>query len=112
MICRSPNGPDEPGTETPSQRDIWRRADDLAGPTPTPLIRSLALTVSLCEVDVRYRQALCGPISQVVSREHQSAFNGSMRRYLSACRALAMVQRLELPPIQVNLATNQVVANG
>jgi len=37
---------------------------------------------------------------------------GSTRRYLAACRALAVVQRLNLPNIQVNIAGNQVVANG
>ncbi len=35
-----------------------------------------------------------------------------MRRYLAACKALAVIQRLGLPPIQVNMATNQVVSNA
>jgi hypothetical protein len=70
------------------------------------------MTVALCEVDVRYRQAVNGPLTIFVDRNHQAALNGSMRRYLAACRALATVQRLDLPSIQVNVATNQVVANG
>jgi hypothetical protein len=47
-----------------------------------------------------------------VDRNHQAALNGSMRRYLAACRALALARRLERPSIQVNLATDLVVANG
>jgi len=91
---------------------LWRAADELAGPSPSPLAASLALTVALCEADVRYRQALNNPLSTAVSRDIQSALNGSIRRYLAACKMLATVQQLGLPPIQVNVATNQVVANG
>ena len=47
-----------------------------------------------------------------VNRDNQAAFNGSMRRYLNACKMLAIVQRLNLPSIQVNIAEQQVVANG
>jgi hypothetical protein len=112
MLCRSRDGKVDPNIETPAQRDVWRRADDLAGPTPTPLIRSLALTVALCEVDIRYRQAINGPVSEFARLDHQSAFNGAMKRYLSACRTLAIAQRLDLPTVQVNIAEQQVVANG
>jgi len=101
-----------PKVETHRERDLWRHADDLAGPSPSPLVSSLALTVALCEADVRLRQALNKPTATTVPRDIQSALNGSMRRYLAACKMLATVQQLGLPPIQVNVATNQVVANG
>jgi len=111
LVVRS-NAEDDPTAITKEHRAAWRRAQELAGPDPTPLAKSLALTVALCEVDVRYRQALNRPITEHIPKDHYAAFNGSMKRYLSACRALALVQRLNLPPIQVNLATNQVIANS
>jgi hypothetical protein len=70
------------------------------------------MTVALCEVDIRYQQAINGPLTVFADRNQQAALNGSMRRYLSACKTLALVRKLNLPAIQVNLATNQVVANG
>jgi hypothetical protein len=73
MICRSRDGRKNPDVESANERYVWRRADDLAEPSPTPLVRSLALTVALCECDVRYRQALNGPISEFV---RLSAFMG------------------------------------
>ena len=42
----------------------------------------------------------------------QRNLDRAMRRYLAACKALAVIQRLDLPPIQVNMATNQVVSNA
>jgi hypothetical protein len=93
-------------------REVWKLADELAGLSPTPLIRSLAMTVALCDNDVRDRQILASQTNLILDQKAQACLNASMRRYLAACRALADARRLELPPIQVNLATNQVVSNG
>src|SRR5208337_544215 len=46
----------KPKVEMRHERELWRYAEDLAGPSPSPLAASLALTVALCEVDVRLRQ--------------------------------------------------------
>jgi hypothetical protein len=110
-ICRSNRQTDQKGG-IPDDPDIWRRADELAGPSPTALVQSLALTVVLCEVDLRYRQALCGPLTTSAPRDLHGALNSVTKRYLAAVKGLALVQRLGLPDIQVNIAGNQVVANG
>ena len=89
--------------------EIQARAHELAGPSPSPLLQSIGLTVALCEHDVRARQSVDGPLSNVGTRLRN--LDRSMRRYLAACRMLALVQRLNLPSIQVNVATNQVVSN-
>ncbi len=112
MVLNIKHDRGKPKVETRLELDLWRAADELAGPSPTPLIRSLALTVALCENDVRDRQVYGSNANLSLDRKVQAALNGSMRRYLAACKMLAMVQRLDLPPIQVNLATNQVVSNG
>jgi hypothetical protein len=51
-------------------------------------------------------------MSETLELELQAAFNVSTRRYVAACRAIARVQWLNLPAIQVKLATNQVVTNS
>jgi hypothetical protein len=90
--------------------EIEERAATLAGPSPAPLLQSLAFTVALCEHDVRARQFVDGPL--INSDLRQRNLDRSMRRYLAACRALATVQRLNTPNIQVNLAQNQIVATA
>ena len=80
---------------------------------PLRRLRRRWLSLSrLCEADVRLRQMVNMPLEGRVNRDNQAAFNGSMRRYLNACKMLAIVQRLNLPSIQVNIAEQQVVANG
>ena len=111
MLCRSRDGKIDLSVETTHERDVWRRADDLAGPSPTPLIKSLATTVAICELDLRYRQAINGPLTAHVYRDHQVALNSSTRRYLASCKMLALAQRLNLPSIQVNVGMNQIVSN-
>ena len=112
MVLNIEHDKGKPKVQTRLERDLWRAADELAGPSPTPLIRSLALTVALCENDVRDRQVFGSNTNLSLDRRVQTALNGSMRRYLAACKMLATVQRLDLPPVQVNVATNQVVSNG
>jgi hypothetical protein len=89
--------------------EIEANAHQLAGPSSSPLVQSLALTVALTEADVRSRQVQNGPLTR--NQDGQRNLDRAMRRYLAACKALAAVQRLNLPTIQVNIAGQQVVAN-
>ena len=97
-------------TEDRMADEIEEHIGKLAGSSPSPLAESLALTVALCEHDVRIRQTQDGPLKN--NHDRQKNLDRSMRRYLSACKMLAIVQRLNLPSIQVNIAEQQVVANG
>ncbi len=56
------------------------------------------------------RHGLNGPLKD--NHDGQRNLDRAMRRYLNACRMLAIVQRLNLPSIQVNIAEQQIVANG
>jgi hypothetical protein len=99
---------DEHGNDR-AMDEIEQRAAAFAGPSPSPLLQSIGLTVALCEHDVRARQCLDGPLSHRESRLRN--LDRSMRRYLAAVKALVIVQRSGLPPIQVNIAGQQVVTN-
>lgn len=90
--------------------ELEENAARLAGPSPSPLLESLALTVAMCEADVRMRCVLNGPLKD--NLDGQRNLDRAMQRYLAACKMLATVQQLGLPSIQVNVATNQVVSNG
>jgi hypothetical protein len=81
--------------------EVEERARALAGFAASPLIQTLALTVALCEHDVRARQSLTGPTTDHDARQRH--LDRSMRRYLEACKTPGK--------IQVNLAQNQVVAS-
>jgi hypothetical protein len=89
-------------------REIRQHAAELAGPSPSPLVESLALTVALAHYDLRFRQALAGPLT--TNPHSQQFLDHAMRRYLSVVRMLAAVQRL--PVIQINLGANQVNMAG
>ena len=82
--------------------EIEQRAAAFAGPSPSPLLQSIGLTVALCEHDVRARQCLDGPLSDPERRLRN--LDRSMRRYLAAVKALVVVQRSGLPQVQVNIA--------
>jgi hypothetical protein len=89
--------------------EIEQRAAAFAGPSPSPLLQSISLTVALTEHDVRARQCLDGPLSDRERRLRN--LDRSMRRYLAAVKALVVVQRAGAPTVQVNIAEQQVVAN-
>ena len=81
---------------------------ELAGPNPSPLERLLAERVVLCWFDVNDSDRRF-----VASADRQSRRDGSNRRFLEACRALAAIRKLGLPAIQLNVARQQVnVAGG
>ena len=88
---------------------LKENADRLAGPSPSPLAASLALTVALCEADLRMRQISDPPLKS--NNDGQRHLDRAMRRYLHAIKTLAVIHRLNLPPIQVNVAEQQVIAN-
>ena len=86
--------------------------DELAGSNPTPLERLLVERVVACwlqvqDADVRYVQGQkdCTiPQSEYYQRRQDRAHN----RYLSAMRTLAVVRKLTIPVVQVNIARKQV----
>lgn len=85
---------------------------DLAGDRPTPVEGLLAGRVAACwlqvqDAEVRYAAAQ----KELTIRQadfHQRRMDAANRRYLAAIKALAVVRRLAVPALQVNIAREQV----
>jgi hypothetical protein len=101
-------------TAVPRQKVAPRRkvallAEQLAGPKPTPLVKLLASRVALCWLDVHFADVHClamiGLTTLASSDEDYSERrqNWAHRRFLSACRTLAVCQRLTVPVAQERL---------
>jgi hypothetical protein len=80
---------------------------ELAGSSPSPLERLLTERVVtcwlyLCDREIRFVQINNPTIKQ--ADYWQRAVSHAHRRYLSALRALALVRKLALPALQVNIA--------
>jgi hypothetical protein len=88
---------------------------ELAGPSPAPLERLLADRAVTCwlflhDREVRYAQATGLSITQA---EHwQKVIDRAHRRYLGALKTLALVRKLALPVLQVNIARRQTNVAG
>jgi hypothetical protein len=85
--------------------------DELAGPDPTPVERLLVERIVACwlqvqDADVRYAQAK--DLSPPWGEYYQRRMDRAHRRYLSAIKVLALVRKLALPVLQVNIARKQV----
>jgi hypothetical protein len=96
-------------------RKIDAVRDDLAGPNPTPLERILCERVALCwfdahEMDRRFSDHEGRSLEGAEYRENRR--DRAHRRFLAACRTLATVRKLSVPPIQLNVARQQVNVAG
>lgn len=85
--------------------------DELSGPNPTPIERLLVERIVACwlqvqDADVRYAQAK--NLSIPWGEYYQRRMDRAHRRYLSAIKTLAVVRKLALPVLQVNIAQKQV----
>jgi hypothetical protein len=97
------------------QRKLEMLRAELAGPSPTPVERLLVERVVTCwlhlhDTEVRFVQAKDLTIHQADYR--QRALDSCQRRYLAALKALALMRKLALPALQVNIAKKQVNVSG
>jgi len=88
---------------------------ELAGPNPTPVERLLVERIVACwlqvqDADIRYAQAK--NLSVQWSEYQQRRMDHAHRRYLSALKTLALVRKLAVPVLQVNIARKQVNVAG
>ena len=89
---------------------------ELAGPDPTPLERLLVERVVACwlqvqDADIRYGQGQKD--RTIVQGDYQQRrMDHAHKRYLSAIKTLALVRKLALPVLQVNIARKQVNVAG
>ena len=92
-------------------------ADELAGPSPSPVERALAETAATAWFAFRMHEAHYaagataeGGMTLAQSEHAQRRIDRAHRRYLSTLKALASVRRLALPAVQINLAHRQQIA--
>jgi hypothetical protein len=85
---------------------------ELAGPSPTPVERLLAERAATCWLqlhDAEIRLAQTAEKLTINQAEyHQRSRDRAHRRYLSALKTLAVVRKLAVPVLQVNIARKQV----
>jgi hypothetical protein len=92
-------------------RQMEGMRQELAGPTPTPLDRLLAERVALCWLhasyaDAMYAQSMKTGCSVVTGDYLQRRQDRAHRRFLTAARTLALVQRLAVPQLRATAATS------
>jgi hypothetical protein len=94
-------------------RRLARLRSDLAGPSPSPLERALVGRIAACWLQVQYadyRVAVAEheSITLTLGVYHRDRQDRAHKRYLSAIKALAVVRRLQLPALQVNIGAQQL----
>jgi hypothetical protein len=103
------------------KESITRKLDllraDLLGSSPTPVERLLVERVVACwlqlqDAEIRFAQNQ-GKLTIPQADYHQRRMDGANRRYLAALKTLALVRKLAVPALQINVARKQVnVAGG
>jgi hypothetical protein len=88
---------------------------ELAGPSPTPLESLLVERIAASWLAVSYAEAISSQAKDA-SRDwadyYQRRLDRAHGRYLAAIRSLAVVRRLQVPAIQLNVAERQVNVVG
>ena len=88
---------------------------ELAGPNPTPLERLLVERIAGCWLHLHHLEIVyAGKESMTLElgRYYQACLDRAQKRYLAAIKALAVVRKLALPSLQVNIARKQQVNNA
>ena len=89
---------------------------EVAGPDPTPVERLLAERVAAGWLQVHYYEALLTQkepdLSLAQGEYHHRRLDRAHRRYLASLRTLALVRKLAVPVLQVNIARRQVNVAG
>jgi hypothetical protein len=83
---------------------------ELVGPTPSPLERLLAERIAVCWLHVNYLEAIYGSHDNMTLDQgmyYQKSIDRAHKRYLSAIKTLAVIRRLALPVLQVNIAKSR-----
>jgi hypothetical protein len=99
------------GTALAVRENVKDLAKQVAGENPTTLERLLAERVATCWLDVQdheCRYAQQGNVSLKQYEWRSRMLDRAHYRYLSAIKTLAMIRKLSLPVVQVNIAEQQV----
>jgi hypothetical protein len=88
---------------------------EVGGPAPTPLERLLVERIVACWLHLYHLEAnYAGKDSMPLelATYYQRSLSAAHKRYLSAIRTLAVVRKLAMPVLQVNIARKQVNVAG
>jgi hypothetical protein len=88
---------------------------ELADPKPTPLERLLVERILSCWLHLHYLALIYAErdgLGWELGGYYQRSIDRAHKRYLSAIRTLAVVRKLALPVLQVNIARKQVNVAG
>src|SRR5262249_48392568 len=97
-------------------RKLEQLRAELAGANPTPIERLLVERIVACwlqvqDADIRYAQSQ-RDCTLKQAEYYQRRMSHAHKRYLSALKTLALVRKLALPVLQVNIAKKQVNVAG
>lgn len=89
--------------------------DELAGPNPTPLERLLVERIVACWLHLHHLEIIYAnkeSMSLELGSYYQRSISSAQKRYLAAIKTLAVVRKLAVPVLQVNIAKKQVNVAG
>lgn len=85
---------------------------DLGAESSTPLERLLIERIAVCWLHLQYAELIyvqnMGDLSLHQAEFQQRRIDRAQKRFLAAIKALAVVRRLQLPLVQVNIAEKQM----
>lgn len=89
--------------------------DELAGPNPMPLERLLVERIVTCWLHLHHLEMVYAnkeSMSLELGSYYQRSLSSAQKRYLAAIKTLAVVRKLAVPVLQVNIARKQVNVAG
>jgi hypothetical protein len=89
--------------------------DELAGLNPTPLERLLVERIVACWLHLHHLEIIYAnkeSMNLELGTYYQRSISSAQKRYLAAIRTLALVRKLAVPVLQVNIAKRQVNMAG
>lgn len=87
----------------------------MGGPNPAPLERLLAECVVACWLHLHHLETIYAgkeSMSLELGSYYQRSITSAQKRYLAAIKTLALVRKLAVPVLQVNIARKQVNVAG
>ena len=107
------------GKDVATREGIRRKMDimraELAGSSPIPLERLLVERIVLCWLHVYHLECMYAGKENMtfdLGNYYQRNIDRAHKRYLSAIKTLAVIRKLALPVLQVNIANKQVNLAG
>jgi hypothetical protein len=116
LVIAAAGGDENEKTRAKLRDELCSVAAELAGPSPSPVERVLAEAAATAWFAFRLHEANYyaarneGEMTLAQSEHAQRRIDRAHRRYLSTLKALAAVQRLALPALQINVAHRQQIA--